>query len=287
MVRTYYDVLEVEPSASTAEIEAAYRERLKETHPDVTDDPDATDTVQEVIDARDVLTDEAERARYDRLGHEAYVSGDPTGGVSSNSSDPARQTAGRTRSGDADRGQAESDSPGVGESTRRRHRSRATRQRSSSSAQPGTSGDASREKSTVSANGGTAWASESVPGPGETVSPSEPNAVRWSRLFPTSQSVVLLLAAFVCYPPFVLFSVYPPFPTVFNLIVAACTIALAGYLVSLPEVGVVVFGFWGLVTAGAMVSGALGVLTIPGILAITATWLPLGLSIVVFRLVRY
>lgn len=283
MVRTYYDVLGVEESASTAEIEAAYRERLKETHPDVTDDPDATDTVQNVIDARDVLTDEAERARYDRLGHEAYVSGNPTGGISK-SRDSTRSTANRTQPDDADFGPSESTSSSGGESTRRRQATHAARQRTSASTPSEPSRDADRRQSTGGPNAGHAWAN----GAGGTVAqPSDPNTVRWSRLFPTSQSVVLLLAAFVCYPPFVLFSVYPPFPTVFNLIVAACTLALAGYLVSLPEVGVVVFGFWGLATAGAMVSGSLGVLTLSGVLAMTATWIPLGLSVVVFRLVRY
>lgn len=49
----------------------------------------------------------------------------------------------------------------------------------------------------------------------------------------------------------------------------------------------IVFGFWGLVTAGAMLGGSLGVLTILGVLAMTATWIPFGLSVVVFRLVRY
>ncbi|CCQ32832.1 Chaperone protein DnaJ [Halorhabdus tiamatea SARL4B] len=283
MVRTYYDVLGVEESASTAEIETAYRDRLKETHPDVTDDPDATDAVQVVIDARDVLTDEAERARYDRLGHEAYVSGDPTRSVSK-SSDSTGPTASRTRSDDTDFGQSERTSTSGGESGRRRQTAHTGRERTPGSPPSERPRDADRRQSAGGADAGHAWAN----GAGGTVAqPSDPNAVRWSRLFPTGQSVVLLLAAFVCYPPFVLFSVYPPFPTVFNLIVAACTLVLAGYLVSLPEVGVVVFGFWGLVTAGAMVSGSLGVLTLPGVLAMTATWIPFGLSVVVFRLVRY
>ncbi|MEF8974479.1 MAG: DnaJ domain-containing protein, partial [Haloarcula sp.] len=76
MTETFYEVLGVPTDASTAAIEAAYRERLKETHPDVSDAADAGEATQRLIEARDVLTDEAERARYDRLGHDAYVAGE-------------------------------------------------------------------------------------------------------------------------------------------------------------------------------------------------------------------
>lgn len=73
MVETYYDVLGVSPDASVDEIRAAYRERLKETHPDVSDAADAGRRTQQVIQAKDVLTDDAERSRYDDLGHEQYL----------------------------------------------------------------------------------------------------------------------------------------------------------------------------------------------------------------------
>ena len=283
MARSYYDVLGVEESASTAEIEAAYRERLKETHPDVTDDPDATDAVQHVIDARDVLTDEVERARYDRLGHDAYVSGDPTGSASSDDAAARTATTGRANHRSGDRRRSGGDSATDTESTGARREPSSERKRAAAADQRGAR-DANRRRSSGGADAGHAWANGAG---GAVAQPSDPNAVRWSRLFPTGQSVVLLLAAFVCYPAFVLFSVYPPFPAVFNVVVAVCTLLLAGYLVSLPEVGVVVFGFWGLVTTGAILSGSLGVFSVPGVLAMTATWIPFGLSIVVFRLVRY
>ncbi|WP_247728382.1 J domain-containing protein [Halovivax limisalsi] len=72
MGETYYDVLGVDPDASADRIEAAYRERVLETHPDRNDDPDAAEAFKRVCDAEAVLGDPAERARYDRLGHEAY-----------------------------------------------------------------------------------------------------------------------------------------------------------------------------------------------------------------------
>ncbi|WP_227131028.1 J domain-containing protein [Halorubellus salinus] len=74
MGETFYDVLGVDVDASQDEIEAAYRERVKETHPDLNDAPDASDAFQRVQAAEEVLGDPDERARYDRLGHGSYTS---------------------------------------------------------------------------------------------------------------------------------------------------------------------------------------------------------------------
>jgi curved DNA-binding protein CbpA len=73
MGEEYYDRLGVSSDASTDEIAAAYREQLKETHPDVSDASDAGERTKKLIEAKEVLTDETERARYDRLGHDRYV----------------------------------------------------------------------------------------------------------------------------------------------------------------------------------------------------------------------
>ena len=73
MGETYYEVLGVSADASEAEITEAYRERVLETHPDRNDDPDAAEQFKRVSDAEAVLTDEGERARYDRLGHDGYL----------------------------------------------------------------------------------------------------------------------------------------------------------------------------------------------------------------------
>jgi len=79
MTESFYDVLGVAEDATTDEIETAYRERLKETHPDVSESDDAEQETKVLIEARDVLVDEDERERYDRLGHDAYVGdGTPT-----------------------------------------------------------------------------------------------------------------------------------------------------------------------------------------------------------------
>jgi curved DNA-binding protein CbpA len=93
MGETFYAALGLDPGADEATIRAAYRERVKQFHPDVSDDPAAPREFKRLTTARDVLVDEQERATYDRLGHETYVrrhlEGDgwdmdeATGGVSS------------------------------------------------------------------------------------------------------------------------------------------------------------------------------------------------------------
>lgn len=73
MDETFYGVLGVDADADEAGIRSAYRDRVKESHPDVSDDPDAPERFRRLTTARDVLLDADERARYDRLGHATYV----------------------------------------------------------------------------------------------------------------------------------------------------------------------------------------------------------------------
>lgn len=97
MGETYYDVLGVAPEATRDEIEAAYRERVLETHPDHSDDPDAAEQFQRVRTAKSVLTDGTERARYDRLGHESYI-GLAQSGEARDSDGSSRENAKSARS---------------------------------------------------------------------------------------------------------------------------------------------------------------------------------------------
>jgi curved DNA-binding protein CbpA len=73
MTRTFYDVLGVGADADQEEIKRSYRRLAKEHHPDVSDEPAASERFKNISRAADVLTDPAERRRYDRLGHDSYV----------------------------------------------------------------------------------------------------------------------------------------------------------------------------------------------------------------------
>src|SRR6056297_626808 len=97
MTETFYDVLGVPETADQDDIQSAYREKVKEYHPDVSDRDAAAERFKAVTRAEEVLGDEAERARYDRLGHDAYVR--PNGGGRRRKrgrNEPAPQTAAPT-----------------------------------------------------------------------------------------------------------------------------------------------------------------------------------------------
>lgn len=77
--RDYYEVLGVSRQASQAQIKRAYREKAKRYHPDRNkSDPRAAEKFKEVQEAYDTLSDEQQRAAYDRFGH-AGVGAKPEG----------------------------------------------------------------------------------------------------------------------------------------------------------------------------------------------------------------
>ncbi|WP_218927084.1 J domain-containing protein [Halosimplex pelagicum] len=104
MNRTFYGVLGVGPDADEEAIRAAYRERVKEHHPDVSSEPDAADRFKRLTAAKETLLDAAERARYDRLGHRAYVSShaDSTLWATESSPDSSASSAHGSTTGAAD-----------------------------------------------------------------------------------------------------------------------------------------------------------------------------------------
>jgi DnaJ-class molecular chaperone len=62
----YYEILELDETATAQEIQRAYRRLARRYHPDVAAGPDARARFHEVSSAYEVLRDPARRARYDR-----------------------------------------------------------------------------------------------------------------------------------------------------------------------------------------------------------------------------
>jgi molecular chaperone DnaJ len=79
MSEDFYDILGVSRDASEEEIEQAYREAVREYHPDVSDAPDAEEKFKKAKKAKEVLTDEQKRERYDQLGHDRFVEAEKRG----------------------------------------------------------------------------------------------------------------------------------------------------------------------------------------------------------------
>lgn len=110
MKETFYDVLGVDSDATQAEITEAYRERVKESHPDRNDSEDAAEEFRRVARAEEVLGDPDERARYDRLGHVSYQHAVGDAG-----------DLGRTRDGRSEDRRSGSDSGATGRNGGSRH----------------------------------------------------------------------------------------------------------------------------------------------------------------------
>ncbi len=66
----YYEVLQVQRTASKVEIDRAYRKLAIKYHPDSNrDDESAVEKFKEATEAYEVLSDSEKRERYDRFGH--------------------------------------------------------------------------------------------------------------------------------------------------------------------------------------------------------------------------
>ena len=79
MPRDCYEVLGLNRNADQGDIKRAFRRLAREYHPDVSDHRDAETRFQEINAAYEILSDEQQRARYDRYGH-AGVQNNGAGG---------------------------------------------------------------------------------------------------------------------------------------------------------------------------------------------------------------
>ncbi len=76
MKRDYYEILEIERTATDTEIKAAYRKLAVKHHPDKNQgDQAAEEKFKEAAEAYSVLSDVQKRASYDRFGHSGVNAG--------------------------------------------------------------------------------------------------------------------------------------------------------------------------------------------------------------------
>jgi len=278
MVRTFYDVLEISPSASEEDVEAAYRERLKDTHPDLGETESSTDAVKAVIQAGNVLTDVEERRRYDRLGHEAYLTvsdaHDPSG-MSKPASAAEREPAEGSAYSDVDERDHAAEWQGGG------HRERTGVDAQNFTTSRDDTGyrqqDHRRNSATANVNpGGVDWATRT-----RTRSSGPTSSTGYAG--PRSERSILLLSTLIAYPILAVSSLVPQFPLEFRIVIGACAVALVIYLVAVPSISIPVFGFWTLIAGVAVCLGRVSLLSIEGLGAMIATAGPLALAMFSYR----
>jgi hypothetical protein len=286
----YYECLGVTPEASHSEIKTAFRERIKETHPDVSDDEAASNRTKRLIEAKNVLTDPAKRERYDRLGHEAYVSGSDADASTATQPNAGNPTSESNRTDD------HSKQTGTTGSTASGGQQTADRQQTATG----------REQSTTEAQGETGWTAgqndratgwyASSRGQRSTTTTEDTHRV-WDtdqsyavggspgmfsprELLTSQRTIALLGTTFVIYPVLLFGALFQPFPTAVNLTVAMCIVLVIAFMQSIPQVGILVFGIW-TVLLPITLFGFVGVrvLSVQGVLSLAAVGFPLGLSV--------
>ena len=292
MARTYYEVLGVDVEASQDEIDAAYRERVKETHPDINDDEDAAEQFREVVRAEEVLSDADERSRYDALGHETYVARESSPDVAGGDGSPwtTGTPGGMTNVSDGTRAGSDSTSSGTTAATNGGPGGTTTGARTTDGAgfRNGSRRDrrrAARAARHVSEDGSFGDATDV----GYAVHDWEPGAVQdpGIEFGLTQERVLLSILVFVLYPVFLYSSVSPRFSLATNLVVGTCTLLVLGYLLTMPEIGIVVFGAWSVIAPVLVLAlPVVDLLSVVGVLAVLACWIPFGYSIAFARVTR-
>lgn len=286
MSESYYDLLGVPSDATREAIERAYRERLKESHPDISDDEDAAARTRRLIEARDVLTDEDERERYDRLGHERYVGVDGHG-TDAGTADRHEGSGGETSSSANGRtgvstSSARGDASGTGSTSgfdpSERDARAQGRDRDGRGEHVGSPGWSSRDGPGGSGGGQTRDS--------EFATRRSEAGIHSSRLFPPGPSLTLLLATFLTYPVVLWGALFPPFPLTLRVVIGICALLIVAYLQSLPEVGVVVFGAWSLLVPAGFLALDAPLVSLVGSVAVLGTVLPLGLSALTWIVMR-
>ncbi len=79
-MKSYYEILGISDNADAVTIKKAYRSLVKQYHPDIYKGEDRDTKFQEIQKAYDVLSDEDQRAAYDRTGHQGFEQQQKYGG---------------------------------------------------------------------------------------------------------------------------------------------------------------------------------------------------------------
>ncbi|ELZ91536.1 chaperone protein DnaJ [Haloferax mucosum ATCC BAA-1512] len=157
----FYELLGVERDAETSEIKQAFRQKAREYHPDVNDDERAPAQFTAIRKAYEILTDETERADYDRMGHGKYVETRLDGltkfkfpGQAGTGDGTDDESSGRSsaRSSGSDRSSSSSRSSQATESSSRRSSRRRSSNRSSRTASSRSSSSRSSASSGTSSS---------------------------------------------------------------------------------------------------------------------------------------
>jgi len=89
------------------------------------------------------------------------------------------------------------------------------------------------------------------------------------------------------YPMLVVASLTPLFSLPVNATVAACTLLLIGYLLTMPRVAMVTFGVWSVLFPAGMVGFSLvDPFTLFGLLALGFAWVPFGYAVALWWALR-
>lgn len=314
MARTYYEVLGVPDGASDAEITAAYREKVKETHPDLSEREDARKHFRRVVRAEEVLTDPVERARYDRLGHDEYVRaenglwpgdmGPESAADAGGGSAPGKAAGGpntgrtsRTRTGERGPGNTASDGPFDWTGTARTGGMGADGPTGARASAGGATAGADGVDWTVgedpweAVDREAAWrqareqARSQVDAEDWTGSPYDRSAYinstrfEWAdegvgQLIDTQQSLLLFVVMLILYPIFLFSSVTPLFPVAVNAVVALCTAGSVVYMLTRPRIALPFFGSFSLFAPIVLVTLDVSLLSLTGLYVLGATWIP-------------